>query len=168
MKIRYNDYFKQIVKIEKEKVMVIIAGCIIEKDNKILMVKESKKECYGKWNIPAGHVEEGELITAGAIREIYEETGYKVKLTGTLPILCATFEGKETRIMVRFTADVIEESNGYDTNEILDVQWIDMNDIKNMTEEELRGYDINMQTIKDFEAKNIYPMDIFNNTMYLR
>ena len=29
--------------------MVIIVGGIIEKDNKILMVKEAKKKCYGKW-----------------------------------------------------------------------------------------------------------------------
>lgn len=35
--------------------MKIIAGCIIEKDNKILMVKEAKKKCYGQWNFPAGH-----------------------------------------------------------------------------------------------------------------
>ena len=37
--------------------MEIIVGGIIEKDNKILMVKEAKKKCYGKWNVPAGHLE---------------------------------------------------------------------------------------------------------------
>jgi hypothetical protein len=30
---------------KEEKVMVIIAGCIIVKENKILMVKEAKKVC---------------------------------------------------------------------------------------------------------------------------
>lgn len=29
--------------------MEFIVGGIIEKDNKILMVKEAKKKCYGKW-----------------------------------------------------------------------------------------------------------------------
>lgn len=33
------------------------------RDNKILMVKEAKKKCYGQWNFPAGHVDEHELIT---------------------------------------------------------------------------------------------------------
>ena len=42
--------------------MKIIAGCIIEKNNKILMVKEAKKKCYGQWNFPAGHLEENETI----------------------------------------------------------------------------------------------------------
>jgi ADP-ribose pyrophosphatase YjhB (NUDIX family) len=49
--------------------MEIIVGGIIEKDNKILMVKEAKKKCYGKWNVPAGHLEDGETIFKGAIRE---------------------------------------------------------------------------------------------------
>jgi ADP-ribose pyrophosphatase YjhB (NUDIX family) len=66
--------------------MLIIAGCIIVKENKILMVKEAKKKCYGQWNFPAGHVEENELIMDAAIRETYEETGCKVNLTGVLPI----------------------------------------------------------------------------------
>lgn len=41
--------------------MEIITGIIIVKDNKVLMVKESKKECYGKLAFPAGHVEDGDL-----------------------------------------------------------------------------------------------------------
>ena len=36
--------------------MKIIVGGIIEKDGKVLMVQEKKKMCYGKWNLPAGHV----------------------------------------------------------------------------------------------------------------
>ena len=43
--------------------MVVIAGCVIVRNDKILMVKEAKKKCYGQWNFPAGHVDEHELIT---------------------------------------------------------------------------------------------------------
>ena len=60
--------------------MEIIVGGIIEKDNKILMVKEAKKKCYGKWNVPAGHLEDGETIFEGTSRETFEETGCKVRL----------------------------------------------------------------------------------------
>lgn len=148
--------------------MVVIAGCIIVRDNKILMVKEAKKQCYGQWNFPAGHVDEFEKITEGAIREAYEETGCKVKLTGVLPICSVDGEDEETRIMVRFTADIIEENIKFDTDEILDVKWLDIENVKNMTEQELRGYDTSIQFIKDFENKKIYPLEIFNNTKYVR
>ena len=130
--------------------MIIIAGCVIVRDNKVLMVKEAQKKCYGQWNYPAGHVDEGETITTAAIREVLEETGCKVKLTGVLPIYSAN-GGDIERLMVRFTAEIIEENIKIDPEEILDVQWIDVEQIKNMTREELRAYDVNMQYLKDFE-----------------
>ncbi len=41
--------------------------------------------------------------------------------------------------MVRFTADIVEEDIKFDTNEILDVKWLNIEDVKNMTEKELEG-----------------------------
>ncbi|MCX4303718.1 MAG: NUDIX domain-containing protein [Clostridia bacterium] len=145
--------------------MIIIAGCVIVRDNKVLMVKEAQKKCYGQWNYPAGHVDEGETITTAAIREVLEETGCKVKLTGVLPIYSAN-GGDIERLMVRFTAEIIEENIKIDPEEILDVQWIDVEQIKNMTREELRAYDVNMQYLKDFEDGKIYPLEIFNDTQF--
>ncbi len=145
--------------------MIIIAGCVIVRDNKVLMVKEAQKKCYGQWNYPAGHVDEGEKITTAAIREVLEETGCKVKLTGVLPIYSAN-GGDIERLMVRFTAEIIEENIKIDPKEILDVQWIDVEQIKNMTREELRAYDVNMQYLKDFEDGKIYPLEIFNDTQF--
>ena len=146
--------------------MVIIAGCLIVRDNKILMVKEAKKKCYGQWNFPAGHIEENELITEAAIREAYEETGCKVKLTGVLPISMAILKEGETAIIVKFTADIIDESIKFNTKEILDVKWLDIEKVKNMTDKELRGYNTAIQDIKDFETKNIYPLEVFNDKIY--
>lgn len=146
--------------------MVVIAGCIVRKENKILMVKEAKKKCYGQWNYPAGHMEEGEKITDAAIRETFEETGCKVKLTGVLPI-CSFNKLEGTRILVKFTADVIEENITFDTDEILDVQWIDIDTIKSMSKEELRSYDINMAHLKDLEENKIFSLEVFDDTKYL-
>lgn len=119
--------------------MIVIAGCVIVKNNKILMVKEAKKQCYGQWNFPAGHVDEAEFITDAAIREAYEETGCKVKLTGVLPICIVDVKDDEPRLMVRFTAEIIEENIKYDTNEILDVQWLDLEKVKNI---EIKGMQV--------------------------
>jgi len=148
--------------------MVIIAGCIIVKENKILMVKEAKRKCYGQWNFPAGHVEENELIMDAAIREAYEETGCRVKLTGVLPISTVILKEGETAVIVKFTADIIEENIRFDTKEILDVKWLDITKVKEMTEHELRGYDTAIQDINNFENGKIYPLEIFDSKKYLR
>ena len=140
--------------------MVIIAGCLIEKDNKFLMVKEAKKKCYGQWNFPAGHLEENETIKEAAIREVFEETGCKVKLTGVLPIVQEHIKD-ENVIIIRFVAKIEEENIVFNENEILDVKWIDLDDIKNMKEDELRGYNLNLKFLSDYENNNIYPVEIF-------
>ena len=61
--------------------MKVIVGGILKKGDTLLLVQEAKERCYGQWNFPAGHLEDGETIFEGAIREILEETGCKVKLT---------------------------------------------------------------------------------------
>ena len=101
----------------------------------------------------------------GAIRETFEETGCKVKLTGVLPIANIDLE-KETHILIRFTADIIEENILFDKEEILDVKWIPIEEIKKMKKEELRGYEIGIKTIDDIENNKIYSLDIFDNNKY--
>jgi len=142
--------------------MEAIAGCIIRKDNKILMIKEAKKSCYGQWNFPAGHVEKFEKITDAAVREVLEETGCKVKLTGLLPIMSKNIQ-EETFIFFTFTVELLEESINYNKNEILDVQWIESEEIKNMKYEQLRDYNMAMKAIEYIENNKVYPLEILQN-----
>lgn len=148
--------------------MIIVAGCLIEKDNKILMVKEAGKEIYAQWNFPAGRVNEHELIVDGAIREVFEETGCKVVLKGVLPIHTACFKNGQTVVRFTFIAEIIHENIQFDRDELLDVKWLDIDEIKKMSKEELRAYDTSIQIIKDYEEEKIYPLELFNNTKHIR
>ena len=138
--------------------MKIIVGGIIEKDNKILMVKEAKKKCYGKWNIPAGHLERGETIFEGAIREIFEETGCKVRLKNVLPVMSKDIENT-TLIIITFTTELLEENISFDEKEILDVKWISKEELLNMPDEKLRDEKRIRRTLKIFEENKVYPLD---------
>ncbi len=146
--------------------MQVVAGCVIEKDGKVLMVKQAKEKYYGKWDFPAGHVEEYEPIMEAAIRETYEETGCRVRLVGTLPICTVFLENGETLLILRFLAEIISEDIKFDTSEILDVQWIDIDILKYMGENEVRGKDIAMKTLEDLEENNIYPLEIYDDRIY--
>ena len=48
-------------------------------DKKILLVKHAD---YDKWLQPGGHIEPDETPEDAAVREVYEETGIKIKLLG--------------------------------------------------------------------------------------
>ena len=50
-------------------------GCILLRGDEILLVRER-----GRWSLPKGGLESGELVQDGARRETYEETGLVVEL----------------------------------------------------------------------------------------
>lgn len=50
-------------------------GCIVMRGDEILLVRER-----GRWSLPKGGLETGELVQDGARRETYEETGLVVEL----------------------------------------------------------------------------------------
>ena len=65
----------------------VTVACVIEKDGKYLMVEERDKTSGELvFNQPAGHLEHGESMTAAALRETLEETGWNVELKGVLGI----------------------------------------------------------------------------------
>jgi ADP-ribose pyrophosphatase YjhB (NUDIX family) len=59
---------------------LLVVGCIPETDNKILLCRRAIEPCSGKWTLPAGYLENGETVSAGAMRETYEEARANVKI----------------------------------------------------------------------------------------
>jgi len=59
----------------------LCAGAIIENSKGEILLAKSPK-WNNKWTFPSGHIESGEKIEQGAIREIEEETGLKLKSEG--------------------------------------------------------------------------------------
>lgn len=57
-----------------------VVDCLVLKNDEILLVKRVGKLLEGgKWGLVGGFVSRDETIVEGAQREIYEETGFKVK-----------------------------------------------------------------------------------------
>ena len=57
-----------------------VACGIVNKDDKVLMVKRAKQEGNLLWVFPGGKVEEGETSEQACIREVFEETGLDVSV----------------------------------------------------------------------------------------
>ena len=141
--------------------MKVIVGGVIEKDGKILLVQEKKEKCYGKWSLPAGHLDPNESIMQGAIREIKEETGCDVELTGIATIANKILED-DIFIEIIFTTKLLNESIKIDPEEILDVKWWDMEDILNNMDDKLRILKFIKQPIKNIKENKIGTIDIVN------
>lgn len=141
----------------------IIVGVVIKKDNKILMVQEAIEKVYGMWNFPMGHLDEGETIFEGAIREAKEETGYDVELTSIISI--QNYPNKEA-IKIAFNANIISGEIKYDKNETLDVKWIPIEELEKMSDKELRAYNSSTDIIRDAKQNKQYPLEIIKKLCY--
>jgi ADP-ribose pyrophosphatase YjhB (NUDIX family) len=56
----------------------VVVGCIPEWENRILFCRRSIEPRAGKWTLPAGFLENGETVAAGAARETLEEACARV------------------------------------------------------------------------------------------
>ena len=140
---------------------VIVAGGLIEKDNKYLLVQEANPKCYGKWNLPAGHLEVGETILEGAIREIKEETNCDVKLTG----VCQIGNRKRTDlafVSVIFTAKLLHEATAVTRpDEILDVKWFSYEEVIALHNSgSIRNSDLLVGTIENYRNGIVAPLEL--------
>ena len=62
---------------------VACVGAIVRDDRgRLLLVRRGTAPGKGRWSIPGGRVEAGEGATRAAVREVQEETGLRVRLTG--------------------------------------------------------------------------------------
>ena len=141
--------------------MKIVVGGVIEKDGKVLLVQEAKERCYGKWNIPAGTLEIGESIYAGAIREIKEECGCDVDLTGVLSIVNeVTME--RIFLAIVFSTELVAETIKFNKDEILDVKWFDVDEVLNNMDDKLRNIKFVKHAVLRAKNKEITSLDILN------
>jgi 8-oxo-dGTP diphosphatase len=104
----------------------VVAGCVIRKDGKYLLVQEKQAKAYGLWNLPAGHVDKGETIKRAAVREVKEEVGYDVRLKHELMV---THENANTPVKHAFAAEIIGGNFKLQTNELLDAKWYSYSEI---------------------------------------
>jgi ADP-ribose pyrophosphatase YjhB (NUDIX family)/mannose-6-phosphate isomerase-like protein (cupin superfamily) len=110
---------KQPGEIEPIKVLVV-AGVVLYRDGKVLLVQEKQPKAYGKWNLPAGKVDAGETIEQAAIREAKEECGYDVALDYQLPIVHTP---ADSPVLHAFAAHITGGELKFPKSEILDAKW---------------------------------------------
>jgi 8-oxo-dGTP diphosphatase len=65
-------------------VWIAAAGLVVNEAGEWLVVKKKYGGLKGKWSLPAGFVQQGEMLDEAAVREIKEETGIDAEVIGFL------------------------------------------------------------------------------------
>lgn len=145
----------------------IIASCCVKDNDRILLVQENKNEVKGLWDLPGGKVKPTESIEQAAIREIMEETGYNIELDSLLLIQnYITLKGE--LLIIYFNAKLLnKKQKEYKKEEIKNVRWFTIDEIKKISKKEIRGGDGIDRILFNIEKKIQYPLEIFDIHNYL-
>jgi 8-oxo-dGTP pyrophosphatase MutT (NUDIX family) len=114
--------------------------CKIKSDNILFLLVNSKLNRI--WGFPKGHIENSESETETARREIFEETGIKniefiknFRQEDIYIINGASSHTNERQVekhSIYFLASALENTSGFDKNEILELKWVDINQAQDL------------------------------------
>ena len=106
-------------------------GCIILKDNKVLLIgtKDDNGKLY--WSFPKGHQEVGESDTETALRETREEVGLDVKIIDTTPIKIAhlVHNGKVHKEVLLFVSEPLNDKIKRQEDEVEIVECVPIDEV---------------------------------------
>lgn len=107
------------------------ASCICLYEGKLLMVLQGTPEEEKRWSVPSGGLELGETLEDCAIREVWEETGYVVKIKEKLHIKEGISFGIHFKVQY-FLGEIV---SGYPKIQdpdglIYDIRWVSFEELK--------------------------------------
>ncbi|MGD9150765.1 MAG: NUDIX hydrolase, partial [Desulfobacterales bacterium] len=78
----------------------VAVGAVVFKEDRVLLVRRGQPPAENLWAIPGGSVEIGETLQQAAEREIWEETGIRIR--ATKPIYTFDVIERDERQGIRF------------------------------------------------------------------
>jgi len=82
----------------------VVVAVVAEMGGKIVMIRRDNEPGRGKWTIPGGFVDRGEVVEEAAVREFLEETGLKTEVTEIIGVYSRT---GDTNILVVYAGKVV-------------------------------------------------------------
>lgn len=105
----------------------VVAEAVIERDDRLLLVKPSRGFNEGFWTLPGGFVSYGESPAECVAREVREEVGVECRIGECLGV--ETFMGQAsfyTWHMFFYRAEVMSDDFRPPADEIQDVRWFSL------------------------------------------
>lgn len=143
-----------------KKQFVIHVSVLIEANDQILMVQEE----YGQWNLPGGHLNLGEGLLAGAIREVQEETGLRVQPDYFIGIY--TGLGENHYLNFVFHAPLNHQGEVFISPELLGNRRIKLHDILTGNPDEFRNWKKLNQILADYRRNQKIPLAVISEDIY--
>ncbi|BDG37293.1 NUDIX domain-containing protein [Parageobacillus sp. VR-IP] len=105
-------------------VWIAAAGLVVNEAGEWLVVKKKYGGLKGKWSLPAGFVQQGEMLDEAAVREIKEETGIDAEVIGFLGMRTGVIRDEVSDNMAIFLLRPCSHSITVQTDELFDAAFL--------------------------------------------
>lgn len=136
------------------------AACVIQRGAHYLMVEEQRGGPRSVFNQPAGHVEPGEGPMAAMLREVQEETAWRVTLTGYLGLYVFHAADGTTFHSHGFTATPLEPLNHALDPDITATHWLTLAQIRELDQQKRLRSPLVLQRIEDALSGVCHPLAV--------
>lgn len=141
--------------------MINVVLGIVEKENKVLVIKRERGDFVGLWGIPGGKVEECEHIDEAILREMLEEIGIKMKFQSVLGLATEIMHDTNSTSVI-YVCHLTMEKDCEITNAEFQYKWV--------SKEEIESYNDMIESDKIFmeefylkKRKNYLKLDCYRN-----
>src|SRR5437870_5501978 len=114
------------------------AGALVVHDNRVLLVRNIRGVTKGRYLLPAGRVNPGEMPDQAAARETFEETSLRVEIDGLMGVRIWAMDDDEHNYFFMFRAKLLSSISALKPNleEIDDARVFTNEDVDSLTVDE--------------------------------
>jgi 8-oxo-dGTP diphosphatase len=104
----------------------VAVAVVLGDDNGVLLGRRGVDPGSGLWSFPAGYVNRGEVLEEAAVREVFEELGLDIELTGLVGVYS---ERGNPVVLVVYAGVVVGGSLRVDGREVVEARRFKLNEL---------------------------------------
>lgn len=101
----------------------VAVGAVVVLDGDLLLVRRGRGPAAGRWSVPGGKVEPGELLAEAVVRELREETGLEA-VCGPLVGVAERLDDEHHFVILDFEATVLDGDHPVAGDDAAEVAWV--------------------------------------------
>jgi len=98
------------------------AGALVVRDGQVLLGRRAIEPGLGMWDIPGGFLEPWEHPADGAVREVAEETGLRVRTVSLLTVVMDTYHDEFYTLNVYYLAEILD-GEMHAADDLAELRW---------------------------------------------